>query len=262
MPGISIIFTIKQLHVSLSTYTLMYDQQLSEDTRLENPYTPWSALILEICDNEDFYPGESIRRFWDKYTLPESTLPLYQLLMAAKGGAAQAIALPHQTGEVALNTYFRDLCEALIAFSYVTRCEHERTNPKLLNPMQSSENHEGEKIYLPPAYLPWADLLLGAWKEAKDDAPFLVRGFWKCYSPLDATALLFELFVAGRPDDGHGENGRRDDGRRDDGRREKKLPYYPGDRALDQFHHDLTVALAGFYWLTVPPAERVELVWE
>lgn len=107
--------------------------------------------------------------------------------------------------------------------------------------MQSVENDEDRKIHLPEAYLPWADLLLGAWEEAKDSAQFLADGFWETYSPLDATALLFELHMAAKG---------------------IKLPHNPGQRTLDQYHHDLTVALAAFYWLTVSAVERVELVEE
>jgi len=106
-----------------------------------------------------------------------------------------------------------------------------------------SADSEGadEKIYIPNAYLPWAELLMGAWEEAKDSAEFLVEGFWETYSPLDATALLFELLMAAR-----GE----------------RLPHCPGERSLNQYHHNLTVALTAFYCLTLPKAEWVELVWE
>jgi len=99
----------------------MPNQQTPQDVHPESPYYPWASLVIEICDDEDFYPVEVIRRFWDRYTLPESTLPLYQLLMASKGGAAQGKELSRPTGAEAPDTYFRDLCEAIVAFAYLTR---------------------------------------------------------------------------------------------------------------------------------------------
>lgn len=109
--------------------------------------------------------------------------------------------------------------------------------------MQTAEQvpvaeEQNEKIHLPEAYIAWADLLLGAWEESKDSALEQVKTFWETYSPLDATALLFELNMAA--------NG-------------IKMPHYPGESALDQYHHDLTVVLAAFYRLTVPACEWMEL---
>jgi len=99
----------------------MQDKQTLQDVHPKSPYYPWTSLVIGICDDEDCCPGETIHRFWDKYMLPEATIQLYQLLMALKGKERQ-----RPTEEEALNTYFRDLCKALISFAYLTRYAPEQ----------------------------------------------------------------------------------------------------------------------------------------
>lgn len=140
----AILFIIKIIRrpcLHQQTHTTMQDHITQKNLRTEASYRPWTDIIMRICDHEDFQPAEIIRRFWDRYTLPESTLPLYQLHMASKGRAAPRDSLngmlSHPIQEETLDIWFRDLCEAVIAFSYLTRFAQEQiifVKPQTVNP--------------------------------------------------------------------------------------------------------------------------------